>query len=224
MEVDADIISISWGFEDEIPALAQAIEAAYERGIIVVASPSNDGRNKDIVDFPARMDKVFCIGAADGKGNTSIFNPPTEGVEKYSTLGEQVLGAVKGASEEIHNTMARRDGASTATAIAAGLIALFLEYIRQFSDRIKGPDNFNQMRKILLAMSSRSAGEPYRYLNPWTLLRANHNLKETIKDILQKPPGDSLSLILTKFAALDKTWIGVGVLGAATSKALQVSC
>lgn len=187
-----DIISISWGFEFEIPTLAKAIDLAYERGVIIVASASNDGRNKDVVDFPARMVNVFCIGAADGKGTPSKFNPPSKGVEKYSTLGEGVLGAFTGISEDRHSTASIRHGSSTATPIAAGLIALFLEYIRQFTDPVKGPDNFHQVRKLLLAMSSASAGESYRYLNPWALLRATPDFRGTIKDIIRKPPGLTL--------------------------------
>lgn len=131
-----DIISISWGFDEDITPIKEGLQRAYDMGIIILASASNEGAHKEIT-FPARLETVFCIGAANGMGASSDINPEYAGVEKYSTLGEGVSGAYvfqgPGSSQK-HDTTSRRTGTSIATPIAAGIAAIFLDYTREISD------------------------------------------------------------------------------------------
>lgn len=196
-----DIISISWGLDDDIPEITEAVNKAYNKGIVILASASNRGAN-DLITFPVRLRNVFCIGASDGKGGISSFNPPFVGVEKYSALGEAVYGAdvlttsVSGTFDQrnptTHSTFTRRTGTSTATPIAAGIAAVFLDYTRQFTDAVKGPDNFARVRKLFIEMSKASVNLPYRYLVPWSLFDPTFNsqkCRQAIQDILQRAPG-----------------------------------
>src|SRR5947207_3511847 len=77
---------------NDISTISTALNEALMAGILIFASASNTGANYPIT-FPARLHGIFCIGSADGLGAPSTFNPPFEGEEKYSTLGEAVLGA-----------------------------------------------------------------------------------------------------------------------------------
>lgn len=191
-----DIISISWGLDEDVPAIAKAIDKAYNKGIIILASASNNGANKSIA-FPARLKNVFCIGAADGKGSASVFNPPYLGVEKYSALGEAVSGAdvlescMTGRLDPerpSHSTITRRSGTSTATPIAAGIVAIFLDFICQFIDPAKALENTGRIRKLFLEMSKATVNLTYRYLAPWSLFKQNSSRKE-FQDIFQNPTG-----------------------------------
>ena len=174
-----------------MPAITRAIDKAYSLGIIILASASNKGANQDIT-FPARLRSVFCIGAADGKGSPSGFNPPHRGVEKYSTLGEAVSGAdVLGPDSESssHATTTLRSGTSTATPIAAAIASLLLDYTLQILDPVTGPGSTARIRKLFLAMSKATVGSSYRYIVPWSILGANIDTKKVIKDILKQSPG-----------------------------------
>src|SRR5271170_3479363 len=108
------------GIRDEPLFLAEALNEARRRGIIVLASASNEGAN-DIIAFPARLGAVFCIGSADGKGSRSSFSPPFMGEEKYSALGESVFGAEPVQIDNDGETgyYSRRSGTSTAVVVAA---------------------------------------------------------------------------------------------------------
>lgn len=162
---------------------------ARRRGIIILASASNEGANNRIA-FPARLDNVFCIGSADGKGGRSSFSPPFIGEEKYSALGEAVLGAWPLQDDvDAEKQSCRRSGTSTAVAIAAGIVSLLIDYTRQFLERGKGADNWDNLRKIFLKMSEATAEEPYRYLSPKYLFGTSKDVKSLIKDILRKPAG-----------------------------------
>lgn len=180
MSKNVDIISMSWGMDIEVPSIAEVIDEAYQKGIILLASASNDGKNKRI-SFPARLRTVFCIGAADSLGHPAKFNPnafhPFDlQVEKFSVLGLEVLGAVghecplDQKPPETHNTLGRRSGTSTATAIAAGIAALSHEYILQLEDPVRGPENTARLRALFYAMSVGDSGQPYRYLTPWKVI------------------------------------------------------
>jgi Subtilase family len=165
---------MSWGMTDDVPAIAKALDKAYSKGIILFAAASNHGANISSLAFPARLKNVFCIGAANGMGVPSPFSPPFQGVEKYSALGEAVVGAditVPESQNLSHTTADRRSGTSTATPIAAGIAALMLVYLWGFSEPGEGAGNSFRMRKLFLQMSMASEKSTYRYLAPWELFR-----------------------------------------------------
>jgi Subtilase family len=178
-------------------------------GVIILASASNQGANHPIT-FPARLKNiVFCIGAADGKGNPAAFNPPFIGEEKYSALGEAVLGAVPG------NQYRRKDGTSTATPIAAGIAAVLIDFTRQFMDMPKGPDIYQTMRKLFIKMSEATVEQSYRYLAPWYLINPEQDSRKVIKAICENPVGMSISYPAL-IPAFDRRWNGISILGASS--------
>src|SRR5215471_14118143 len=165
---------------EDIPSISTALDQALKSGILIFASASNTGANYPTT-FPARLKGIFCIGSANGLGAQSDFNPPFEGEEKYSTLGEAVSGAslksfsIKPGYDPITQRI-RRDGTSTATPIAAGIAALLIEYTWQFMDR-KRAHNYESKRKIFVAISKATIGKDYRYLAPWSLFGAGKDPK-----------------------------------------------
>ena len=188
MEQRVDIISISWGIRDDVPILTDIFGKAKKKGVLILASASNNGANHPIT-FPARLkNTVFCIGAADGKGNASAFNPPFLGEEKYSALGEAVLGASQ------QNTYVRKDGTSTATPVAAGIAAMLVDFMRQFMDPPRGAENYERIRKLFIIMSAATVEQSYRYLAPWYIFGAGKDSKEIVKSICEKPAGTQLRI------------------------------
>src|SRR5271155_4301030 len=130
---------MSLGMRDNPLSLIEALNEARGQGITILASASNEGAN-DTISFPARLPSVICIGSADGKGRRSSFSPPFVGEEKYSALGEGVLGAtpIRIGDEAGTEGYCRRTGTSTAVAIAAGIAALLIDYTRQFAQSGRG--------------------------------------------------------------------------------------
>lgn len=182
MSKNVNIISMSWGMDVEIKSITEVIKEAYQRGIILLASASNDGKNKRI-SFPARLKGVFCIGASDYFGHPAKFNPNAFNlfdlhVEKFSVPGIGVQGAdcrdrMSGQQTlETHHTLCRRSGTSTATAIVAGVSALCLEYIDQLEGLVQNSKNAERLREIFYAMSLGDAGQPYRFLVPWNVINS----------------------------------------------------
>lgn len=76
---------INFLMDADVPAIAEAINKAYVPGIIIVASASNERAITESITFPARLNNVFCIGAADGKEDAADYKPPFFR-EKYSAL------------------------------------------------------------------------------------------------------------------------------------------
>ena len=165
---------------------------ATEHGVLIFAFASNIGANHPIT-FPARLHGVFCIGSADGLGTQSTFNPPFQGEEKYSALGEAVSAAcpknlsLKPGYDPSTGTI-RRDGTSTATVVAAGTAALLIDYTRQFMDG-KAAGTYESMRKLFIDMSKATVGKDYRYLAPWYFFGAGREPKAYIRNVLSIPAG-----------------------------------
>lgn len=172
----------------DYPVIAEALDRAINKGVIIVASAPN--KTYTPMTFPAKYDRIFCIGSAYGDGRLAGSNPSNGKEEKFCTLGQGVrvtwkLESTKSSDENGEEGKYRHDaGTSTATVIAAGIASLFVDYCRQISDYGRGPDNFAYMRKLFLEMSKYSSGKEYRFLAPWVLFQNQEDPKRNIKRIL----------------------------------------
>ncbi|EPE08547.1 nacht and wd40 domain protein [Ophiostoma piceae UAMH 11346] len=124
-ECDADIIVMALGFPEEKPAIATVINRFPRK--IFLAAASNDG-NMSKEWFPASLDSVLSIRSADINGKLSRFSPdPTRRGDNFMVLGEEVKAA--GRCNQGRPIVADlHSGTSFATAVAAGIAALVLEF------------------------------------------------------------------------------------------------
>ncbi|KUJ15791.1 subtilisin-like protein [Mollisia scopiformis] len=130
-----NIISMSFGFDVSVEIIEEAIELAARHKIIMIAAASNCGGN-GTVSWPARHKDVLCIYATDHRGNPCSFTPTaTPDRYSFSFLGEAVRSYWPAHLEPKDVGTTTKSGTSTATAIAAGVAALFLEYIRYALDK-----------------------------------------------------------------------------------------
>ena len=154
-----DIISISWGYPEDVVEIKAALRNAFHRGVIIFAAGGNSGANPRYpVLFPACLRQVICINSTNGYNKPSQFNPPATPDRTLSILGEAVTAAWP-VSKGIGETSVQ-SGSSHATPIAAGVAALVLEYARQPAARkhekvvdAKRLKHCDEMRKVLLAMA-----------------------------------------------------------------------
>ena len=112
----ANIISMSLG-SDEPPSsdVGRAIGRAEAKGVLVVASTGNDGRS---VGYPAALNGVIAVGAADSNGVPSLFS--NRGPETVAVgPGEHVRGLTLDLSA--YQPVA---GTSPAAAWTSGVLAL----------------------------------------------------------------------------------------------------
>lgn len=158
---------MSFGWPERHSAVANAIEYATSRSILLCAAASNGGAN-DGVAFPAHFSPVFCVHSTNEKGKPSDFTPNVlQFVPNFAILGENVQAAWPGQKEGRSQT-----GTSVATPILAAVMALVVEYVhqkpRKTSDR-KMIIDYRVMQKILVAMSP-NVVEGYHYVRPWELM------------------------------------------------------
>jgi hypothetical protein len=160
------VISISWGFSKDHPRIKNALSKAHSKNIVILAAAANHGR-LDQIAFPARSSKyVICIGAARGDGRATGFTAEDPEFQSFMAPGNGVLGASVRRTWLGGYTTERKDGTSSATPIAAGVAALFIEYMRR-TDRYEVASRQNIFK--LFSDTSADFGETYRLLCPWTL-------------------------------------------------------
>lgn len=127
-ECEADIISMSLGFQEEVPAISEAIHEVVGRRnnrILFFAAASNSGGNRREM-FPASHDAVISIRATNADGAFLDSNPPADpyGPAVYGTLGKDVPSAwLSNVDGELS-----KSGSSVATAVSAGIAAMMLEF------------------------------------------------------------------------------------------------
>ena len=148
-------------------AVEDAVENAYEAGIVVVAAAGNDGQNDDgDVSSPGIVDTVICVGGVDVNGNlwdgSSIGdnngriwppmlprNSPNEKPELVAP-GHKVPVIMQGDSWGLSS------GTSAATVYVTGAIALMFEAHPELKDGGTGMlDNLKQW----IVDSSKNAGQ-----------------------------------------------------------------
>ncbi|KAK1830614.1 hypothetical protein QBC39DRAFT_383096 [Podospora conica] len=142
-EHEADIISMSFGYDHEIPvggkmvisnAISDALRARDQK-ILFFAAAANEGGNQPEM-FPASHPHVISIRGTDDKGWLQRFNPPRgyTGINCFMTLGQDVPGAglSRDGGREVY-----KSGTSVSTPIAAGIAGMLLSYARLYRDDLR---------------------------------------------------------------------------------------
>ncbi len=142
------VVNIAFGTDADQAAasdpLVQAVEQAWDAGIVVVASAGNRASSLGRLDSPARSSKIIAVGAADyaNPGNTSddtiaSFSSVGDGVRDpdFVAPGVSVMSLRQpGGYIDVNYPQARRGdhllsggGTSQAAAVVSGLVALVLD-------------------------------------------------------------------------------------------------
>ncbi|MBS7633362.1 S8 family serine peptidase [Candidatus Bathyarchaeota archaeon] len=128
----ADIISCSWGGHYDSHTIHDAVNYAYQAGVLVVAAAGNEWT--DIRTYPAAYDEVIAVAATSSSDYTTFFTNFGEWIE-LAAPGEDIYSTLPEASYDFAS------GTSMATPFVAGVAALVWSRFPQM--------NANQVRQQL---------------------------------------------------------------------------
>ncbi|GFP76124.1 chitobiase/beta-hexosaminidase C-terminal domain-containing protein [Clostridium fungisolvens] len=120
IENKMDIISMSLGSSQSDSSLQNAVDTAYNSGILVVAAAGNDGNADGTgtnVEYPANYSSVIAVGAVDSTNTRAYFSSTGSKVE-VSAPGVNIT------STYLNGSYAQMSGTSMATPFVAGDLAL----------------------------------------------------------------------------------------------------
>ncbi len=143
IDENADIINMSFGTTTDSEILHQAVKAAEDAGILMVAAAGNRGESDKQVEYPAAYPEVLAVGATGTDAELSGISSDGEEVEVLAP-GENV--AVLGIWDEV-NLM---DGTSLSTAEVTGAASVLLSM-----DKSKSPEF---IRSLLNTASNQNVG------------------------------------------------------------------
>ncbi|KAK4085059.1 uncharacterized protein Triagg1_49 [Trichoderma aggressivum f. europaeum] len=169
--VDIVNMSFGWAFDDH-DGVRNAIRFARRQGVHMFASTSNDGLlgpPNDIL-YPSRAPEVIAIDAADGFGEYTRAT-----ASSVSSYGRGRRFSAPGTKLTSPHSADLYNGSSFACAIAAGIVALVLEFARQpplqASKSVQNSlKEMSAMIAILERMSAEKGPDRFKFLLPWTLL------------------------------------------------------
>ncbi|MEC1799566.1 S8 family serine peptidase [Bacillus mojavensis] len=128
-----DIVNMSLGTSSDSQILHDAMDKAYEKGVLLVAASGNDGNGKP-VNYPAAYSSVVAVSATDQHNQLASFSTTGNEVE-FSAPGTDIT------STYLHQYYATGSGTSQATPHAAAMFALLKQ---------RDPGNTNVQLRALM--------------------------------------------------------------------------
>ena len=121
----ANILSNSWGGSGNSRALKEAIEYAYQKGVLFVAAAGNESRNNDVhPNYPSNYDveNVIAVAATDDRDQLATFSNYGPITVDLAAPGVAIYSTVTG------NRYKYFSGTSMATPHVSGAAALVWAY------------------------------------------------------------------------------------------------
>ncbi len=87
----ADVINASWGSSMNMPSMQTAIDYAYSKDVLFVASAGNTGYNEDI--YPSSHENVISVAASDANGKKAYFSTFNKSVDIIAP-GQTILSTL----------------------------------------------------------------------------------------------------------------------------------
>ncbi|MBL4970657.1 S8 family peptidase [Bacillus halotolerans] len=128
-----DIVNMSLGTSSDSQILHDAMDKAYEKGVLLVAASGNEGNGKP-VNYPAAYSSVVAVSATDQHNQLAAFSTTGNQVE-FSAPGTDIT------STYLHQYYATGSGTSQATPHAAAMFALLKQ---------RDPGNTNVQLRALM--------------------------------------------------------------------------
>lgn len=175
IDLGADMLSMSLGCPQPLPALRTALKAAADKGIPTFVAAGNAGRTKDVF-YPAAYEETIAIGAIDRNFNRAEFSNTGRNLD-FMAPGVDILSTVP------KHWYALMSGTSMASPWVVGIAALLLSACRKHHGSVcpslKTVEDFRQkFREHVLPLKDGNAGKPffegYGIIDVQGFLKENH--------------------------------------------------
>ncbi|APH07197.1 hypothetical protein A9C19_20320 [Bacillus weihaiensis] len=144
-----DILNMSFGNSSSSLALEEAIDTAYNNGMLIVASAGNNGYSKKgSLTYPAKYSSVISVGAVDQYDNRASFSSVGKELELVAP-GIYINSTVPGGYSIF-------DGTSMAAPYVTGVATLLMQLM---------PELTNIEIRRILNDTARPLGESFSYGN-----------------------------------------------------------
>lgn len=143
IEQDANIISMSFGMQEDSAKLHKAIQRAYRAGVLIIASAGNGEK----VEYPAAYEEVMAVGAVDSLARQAQESASGQEIEVVAP-GEFIV------SRGVFDSMQIFSGTSMAVPHVTGLASILWQ-----KDTKKSADFIRR----LITMTARECGDAEDY-------------------------------------------------------------